>query len=147
MLSAPGQVNETNSWHLLWTTKEQTYKKTLLLLFYSNYFNNNFIILWHWNPCLPKPQMKSLQWEQNLGCLKNLAANLCSFIMKAHRWRKAPRLANLFIWKFWSSSSRKISSSSSGSFSFVSAIIYLKKKKQRKKNLIIIIIWLVKCKN
>lgn len=57
-VTEPGQVKVTNSWHLLWTTKLQT---------------------WHWNPCLPMPQMKSVQWLQKVGCLKKRAVNWWSF--------------------------------------------------------------------
>jgi hypothetical protein len=40
-LSAPGHVNETNSWHLLWTTKLQTEinekcNKLINILYYSS---------------------------------------------------------------------------------------------------------------
>ncbi len=41
-------------------------------------------------------QIKSLQWLQNVGCLKNLAINLWSFTSNTFFWRKAPRLLNCF---------------------------------------------------
>lgn len=41
---------------------------------------NQHQVPWHWNPCLVIPHKKSLQCEQNVGCLKNLAMNLCDLI-------------------------------------------------------------------
>ncbi len=34
-------------------------------------------LLWHWYPCLPRPQMKSLQCAQNVGWRRNSDMNLC----------------------------------------------------------------------
>lgn len=36
------------------------------------------ILTWHWKPCLPNPQIKSLQCEQKVGCLKKRGRNLWS---------------------------------------------------------------------
>ena len=54
-LSSPWQEKLTYAWHLRWTAR---------------------LHVMHWNPCFPRPQMKSWQWQQNVGVLKNLAANL-----------------------------------------------------------------------
>lgn len=54
-------------------------------------------LTWHWKPCLPNPQMKSLQCEQNVGCLKNRGMNLCSctfttlFFLSAPLRARAPK--------------------------------------------------------
>ena len=55
----------------------------------------------HWNPCFPKPQMNSLQWEQKVGCLKNLKTNLCSLTSKTFFFLMAPfrtRMLRGFSW-------------------------------------------------
>ena len=58
-----------NSWHRLWTTHTH---------------------IWHWYPCLPRPQMKSLQCEQKVGCRKKVAMNLCELTWWTRRFI-APR--------------------------------------------------------
>lgn len=74
-LSTPGHLKVTNSWHLLWTTNAHDI---------------------HWNPCLPNPQMNSLQWEQNVGCLKNRRTNLWSLTSKIFFFFNAPFRARKF---------------------------------------------------
>jgi hypothetical protein len=58
-LSAPGHLNETYSWHRLWTTNEHTenWKENCkpLEMFLRDEFQVNEKIPWHWNPCFPKP--------------------------------------------------------------------------------------------
>lgn len=60
-----------------------------------------FGLPWHWKPWIPKPQMKSLQWLQKVGCLKKRWMNLCSLTTVTAFWRTAPRLLNClaFVWK------------------------------------------------
>ena len=41
-------------------------------------------------------QMKSVQWLQKVGCLKNLAVNLWFFTSWTFFWRRAPLRANRF---------------------------------------------------
>ena len=53
--------------------------------------------LMHWYPCLPKPHKNSLQNAQNVGCLKNLATNLCPFVSCVLWCFTAPRLFEMFL--------------------------------------------------
>ena len=45
--------------------------------------------------CLPKPQMKSLQCAQNVGCLKKRATNLCPFAW----WTFRCLIAYRIVWR------------------------------------------------
>ena len=58
---SPGHWVMISSWHRLCTTQTHT---------------------WHWYPCFPTPQMKSLQWEQKVGCFRYTAMNLWPLTLK-----------------------------------------------------------------